>query len=111
MKTAPTPCTKEEIDAIIDKAADNDFYFTLFNVAKTTGRRLGEYYEVKVKDIDFDKDIMMTTILKRRMKYPKRKTSKSRKMWVQAIKILRVTSCSHLLMVTLVGLNRSPIGL
>lgn len=78
-KTYPVPCTKEEIDALLDAAAENEFYYTLFYLAKTTGRRLGEYigikkkYKkysvdlpgVKVKDIDFDNKIMMTIILKR----------------------------------------------
>jgi integrase len=67
-KKSPVPCTKEEIDALIKEVADNDFYWTLFNLAKTTGRRLGEYYSLKVSDIDFDKNIMMTEILKRRIK-------------------------------------------
>jgi len=66
VKTVPIPCTKEEINALIKEAEDNDFYFTLFYVAKTTGRRLGEYYLLKVKDIDFEKNIMLTTILKKR---------------------------------------------
>ena len=66
MKTAPIPCSKEEIDAIVKAAEDNDYYYTLFMVAKTTGRRLGEYYSLKVKDIDFEKNIMMTLILKKR---------------------------------------------
>ena len=66
VKVAPVPCSKEEIDKILESAGDNDFYYTLFTVAKTTGRRLGEYYGVKVEDIDFEKRIMMTNVLKRR---------------------------------------------
>jgi integrase/recombinase XerD len=65
-KTATEPCTKEEINALIDASVDNDFFYTLFKVAKKTGRRLGEYYNIKVKDIDFDKKTMMTIVLKRR---------------------------------------------
>lgn len=65
-KTIPTPCSKEEIDALINVASDNDFYYTLFMVAKTTGRRLGEYYNVKVSDINFEQNVMMTEIKKRR---------------------------------------------
>jgi len=64
-KTYPVPCTREEMSALIDSAIDDEFYYTLFVVAKTTGRRLGEYYDIKVKDIDFDKGIMMTKVLKR----------------------------------------------
>jgi integrase len=102
MKTSPVPCTKEEIDAILEWASDNEFYYMLFKVAMKTGRRLGEYvgepemkiigtekYKnkygdertrnikkrtgkyiggVQVKDIDFEKKIMMTQVLKRRKK-------------------------------------------
>ena len=62
------PCSKEEIDAIIKAADDvNDkFSHLLFTVAKKTGRRLGEYYDVKVKDIDISKKIMVTKVLKKR---------------------------------------------
>lgn len=67
MKTAPIPCTKEEIDALIKASEGNEFYYTLFMVAKTTGRRLGEYYQVKVSDINFDTNVMLTQVLKRRM--------------------------------------------
>lgn len=65
-KTEVIPCTKEEIDRIIDASMDNDFYYLLFKVAKKTGRRLGEYYHVKVKDIDFERRVMLTIVLKRR---------------------------------------------
>jgi len=66
VKTYPIPCNKEEIDKILEAASDNEFYYTLFMTAKTTGRRLGEYYSIKVKDIDFDKKIMVTLVLKRK---------------------------------------------
>lgn len=65
------PCTKEEMDALVNAAIDDDFFYMLFSVAKKTGRRIGEYYEVKVSDIDFDKKIMMTKVLKRRKKVEK----------------------------------------
>lgn len=68
VKTVPEPCTKEEIDAIIEAAIENDFWYMLFNIAKKTGRRLGEYYDVQVKDLDFEKKVMMTKVLKRRKK-------------------------------------------
>jgi len=73
VKTNPIPCSKEEIDRIIECAMINsdDFAVMLFNVAKKTGRRLGEYYEVKVSDIDFERKIMMTKVLKRRKKIEK----------------------------------------
>ena len=70
-KTYPIPCTKEEMDKIIDASMNDDFFYMLFKVARKTGRRLGEYYEVKVKDIDFERGVMMTKVLKRRQKIEK----------------------------------------
>ena len=43
-KTQVVPCTKEEINKILEASIDNDFYYMLFSVAKTTGRRIGELY-------------------------------------------------------------------
>lgn len=71
VKTAPIPCTKDEMDKLIDAAIDNDYFYMLFKIARKTGRRLGEYYDVKVKDIDYDRGIMMTKVLKRRQKVEK----------------------------------------
>ncbi len=68
MKKPPVPCTKEEINDLLNAAVDNDFFYLLFNLAKKTGRRLGEYYEVQVKDIDFERKVMMTKVLKRRQR-------------------------------------------
>jgi|TARA_R100000093_G_scaffold70867_3_gene45041 integrase/recombinase XerD len=68
-KTETIPCTKEEIDKIVNASIDNDYFFMLFMVAKTTGRRLGEYHKVKVKDIHENPDgtkIMITQVLKRK---------------------------------------------
>ena len=70
-KTEIIPCTKEEIDKIIEASMDDDFFYMLFNVARKTGRRLGEYYEVKVEDLDYDRKIMLTRVLKRRKKIQK----------------------------------------
>lgn len=67
-KTEIIPCTREEMDKLIDAAIDNDFFYMLFKVARRTGRRIGEYYDVQVKDIDFDRKVMMTKVLKRRQK-------------------------------------------
>ncbi|HDZ60192.1 MAG TPA: hypothetical protein ENH46_00640 [Candidatus Pacearchaeota archaeon] len=107
-KTDIIPCTKEEMDKLIEASIDDDFYYMIFNVAKTTGRRLGELYGnqkkkeigrkkigkrivyidgkqtaidvnrtiykkipnqwdggVKVKDIDFDENLMKIWVLKR----------------------------------------------
>lgn len=66
MKSMPIPCTREEMDALVKAAEDNEFYYTLFMLARTTGRRLGEIYEIQAKDFDFDKGIFKTCILKRR---------------------------------------------
>ena len=70
-KTDIIPCTREEMDKIIAISMENDFWYMLFKVARKTGRRLGEYYDVKVKDIDFDRKVMMTKVLKRRQKIEK----------------------------------------
>lgn len=50
VKTTPQSTTKEEIDSIISLASNNDYYFTLFQLAKNTGRRLGELYGVEIKE-------------------------------------------------------------
>lgn len=65
-KSEIVSCTREEIDKIIDATINDDFFYMLFKVARKTGRRLGEYYEVQVKDIDFERKVMMTKVLKRR---------------------------------------------
>lgn len=67
-KTNPVPCTKEEMNKIIEATIGDDFFYMLFKVARKTGRRLGEYYQVQVKDVDFDRRVMMTQVLKRRRK-------------------------------------------
>lgn len=74
VKGYPVPCTKDEIDNLINASMDNEFLYMLFMVAKTTGRRIGEYYDVMVKDVIEDPDgtkIMKTKVLKRRMKVEK----------------------------------------
>tara|TARA_R100001530_G_scaffold64414_1_gene46275 strand:- start:336 stop:884 length:549 start_codon:yes stop_codon:yes gene_type:complete len=70
-KSIPTPCTKQEIDSLIEAAIDNDFFYTLFKLAKKTGRRLGEYYEIMVKDIDWENKTVLTKVLKRRKRIEK----------------------------------------
>lgn len=67
-KTDIIPCTREEIDNLINATIGNDFFYLLFKVARKTGRRLGEYYDVQIKDIDYDRKVMMTKVLKRRQK-------------------------------------------
>jgi integrase/recombinase XerD len=71
VKTFPVPCTKEEINALIEASQESEYYYTLFMLAKTTGRRLGEYYSLRVGDIDFEKKVMVTEILKRRQRVRK----------------------------------------
>ncbi len=67
----PVPCSKTEIDALIMASAENEYIYTLFMLAKTTGRRISEYYELKVKDFDFENGIVMTQVLKRKRKVEK----------------------------------------
>jgi len=71
VKTVPVPCTKDEMDNLINAAMDDDFYYMFFKVARKTGRRLGEYYDVQMKDVDYERKIMMTKVLKRRAKVQK----------------------------------------
>jgi len=70
-KSSPIPCTREEMDLIINSCIEDDFFYMLFKVARKTGRRLGEYFDVRVKDVDFDRRIMMTKVLKRRQRIMK----------------------------------------
>jgi integrase/recombinase XerD len=63
--------SKEEVDAIIQATFDDReflFYNTLLNLARKTGRRLGEYYSLKVKDVDFKSQTIYTLVLKKRKK-------------------------------------------
>lgn len=71
VKTAIIPLTKPEMAKLIEASMDDEFWFMFFTVAKKTGRRLGEYYDVKVKDLDFERKTMMTKVLKRRRKVEK----------------------------------------
>ncbi len=70
-KSQIVPCTREEMNKIVEASMDDDFFYMLFKIARKTGRRLGEYYDVQVKDIDFERRIMMTKVLKRRQKIMK----------------------------------------
>ena len=63
--------SKEEMDRIIQATYDDKdflFYNALLNLARKSGRRLGEYYGLKVKDIDFKNQTMYTLVLKKRKK-------------------------------------------
>jgi len=70
-KTSIVPCTREEMDKLIEASMGRDFFYLLFKIARKTGRRLGEYYEVQWKHIDFERKIMITRVLKRRMRIEK----------------------------------------
>jgi integrase/recombinase XerD len=70
-KSHPIPIKKEEMDKILEASMEDDFSYTLFYLAKTTGRRLGEYYDLKVKDIDFENKRMITLVLKRKKRVEK----------------------------------------
>lgn len=48
-KSETIPCTKEEIDKIVEQTIGDDFYYMFFMVAKTTGRRIGELYGTQKK--------------------------------------------------------------
>ena len=43
-KTEIIPCTKEEMDKLIEVTIGHDFYYLFYMVAKTTGRRIGELF-------------------------------------------------------------------
>jgi len=49
-KTMPEPLEKEEMDSLLLSASNNLYYNTLFQLAKNTGRRLGEFYGVEIKE-------------------------------------------------------------
>jgi len=66
VKTNIIPLTKPEMARLLEAAMDDEFWFMFFNVAKKTGRRLGEYYDVKVKDLDFERKIMMTKVFEKK---------------------------------------------
>ncbi len=71
VKSEVIPLTREEMKKLIEVTIGDEFWFMFFNIAKKTGRRLGEYYDVKVKDIDYERKIMITKVLKRRRKVEK----------------------------------------
>lgn len=45
------PCSKEEMDRLLEKSMENEFYYMFFSVAKTTGRRIGELYGSQKKKV------------------------------------------------------------
>lgn len=56
VKQSPELLTKEEMDSLMTVVSTNDFYNLIFNVAKKTGRRLGELYGVEKKEVIGEKD-------------------------------------------------------
>jgi len=69
VKCVPVQCTKEEMDAIILAAKEDRYAYLLFKVARKTGRRLGEYFDIQVKDFDGEKKIMLTKVLNVKREY------------------------------------------
>ena len=49
MKKAPELLTEEEVNKLLVATSDKIFYYTLFRLARVTGRRLGEFYGVEDK--------------------------------------------------------------
>lgn len=80
-KTDIIPCTKEEIDALLEATIENDFYYMFFLVAKTTGRRIGELYgsqekkevgrKIVGKKIEYDERGKEVALAKTRVIYKK----------------------------------------
>ena len=66
MKSETVPMTQDEMTALMAVVDEKLYWKALFTFAKTTGRRLGEIYAVKVRDIDFDKGLAMTDLEKAR---------------------------------------------
>jgi len=66
VKTKPIPCSKEEMNALIEASSDDEFYHMLFVTAKLTGRRLGEYYNTKVSAFDRERKILNMPVFKRK---------------------------------------------
>lgn len=68
MPKGPTiPCTKEEIDALLNYTQTKDpDAFTLFFLASRTGRRISEYLAIRVCDIDLANKKMRMIVQKRR---------------------------------------------
>lgn len=62
-KTTVTPLTKEEMEKLIEASKENDFAYMLFMTAKTTGRQLGELLQIKIKDIDLKRKVVIIGIL------------------------------------------------
>ncbi|MFW6233618.1 MAG: tyrosine-type recombinase/integrase [Nanoarchaeota archaeon] len=73
--------TKEEMNKLMEATIENDFYYMLFLVAKTTGRRLGELYgnqkrkligrKVIGKKIEYDENGKEVPLAKTRAIYKK----------------------------------------
>jgi len=68
-KRSPDPLNKDEVDGILKMAKKHDdFYYLVLLFLRKSGRRIGEAYKIKVKDIDFKKLTIETVILKRKKK-------------------------------------------
>lgn len=71
VKPPPEILTREEMDKLLEAAMVDPYWYMLFLIAKKTGKRLGELYHVKVKDINYDLKIMITRVLKKRKRVDK----------------------------------------
>ena len=69
-KRKPDRLEMEEIDKICEQAdlLGDDFYITLLNIMRYTGRRISEYTALQVKDVNLEKGSMNMWILKRKQK-------------------------------------------
>lgn len=66
VKQKTVPATPNEVQAVLKVAEGVPFYDMLFYIASKTGRRLGEYMSIQVKDIDWEKNIMICKVNKTR---------------------------------------------
>lgn len=80
-KTEIIPCTKEEMNKLLEASMEEDFYYMLFITAKYTGRRIGELYgnqrkkivgrKIIGKKIEYDLDGNEVALAKTRIIYKK----------------------------------------
>lgn len=78
-KTKIVPCSREEINKILEASMENDFYYMVFLVLKTTGRRIAELYgnqkrkevgrKIIGKKIEYDENGKQIALAKTRIIY------------------------------------------
>jgi len=78
MKHPPEPLTDDEMNRLLTASSNNLFYNTLFQLARNTGRRLGEFYGVQVKikigEVETDKKKKVYTNEGKQIEVPIKKT-------------------------------------